>query len=238
MAKYCIYILFFAFYHSIAFSQYKIIYLLHGQGSDERIFSELVFPDEFSVIPLRYDTISRFYSMKGLAQKLTKNIDKNNEITLIGVSLGGMLAVEMSKIIPCKHTIIVSSAKTKYDLPLRYTFQKIVPIYKIIPPILIKKSSNLAQKIVEKDRKTKKLLFNQMLSDKKASFYKYSIPMIIFWRNKIVPPNVIHIHGTKDHTLPMRKIKKIDITIQNGSHMMILTRSNELNKHILSIINQ
>jgi surfactin synthase thioesterase subunit len=67
--------------------------------------------------------------MYSYAKKLSHQIDTTQPFILIGVSLGGMLATEMTDFIQPEKTIIISSAKNKYELPHRYRFQNIVPIY-------------------------------------------------------------------------------------------------------------
>ena len=74
-----------------------------------------------------------------------------------------------------------------------------------------------------------------MLEDKDDIFLKRSIGMIINWDRITVGDNIIHIHGTNDHTIPIRNLE-CDFIIDNGSHMMILTRANELQKIIESIL--
>ena len=47
---------------------------------------------------------------------------------------------------------------------------------------------------------------------------------------------VYHIHGDKDHTLPIKRIKIPDFIVENGSHMMTLTRGGEISCILNSII--
>lgn len=56
---------------------------------------------------------------------------------------------------------------------------------------------------------------------------KRGIYMIIHWDNETDNPNIIHYHGTKDHTLPYRRMDHV-ITVKGGSHMMALTRGKEI----------
>jgi hypothetical protein len=46
---------------------------------------------------------------------------------------------------------------------------------------------------------------------------------------------MIHIHGTDDHTLPIKNVKA-DYIIEGGSHMMVLTRGEEINQLIIKIL--
>lgn len=59
--------------------------------------------------------------------------------------------------------------------------------------------------------------------------------MIINWDRKTSSDKIVHIHGTKDHTLPYRKVKS-DYTISKGSHMMTLTKGKEINDILNEIL--
>ena len=52
--------------------------------------------------------------------------------------------------------------------------------------------------------------------------------MIIHWDKEECATKVYHIHGDNDHTLPIKHISA-DIVIDHGSHMMTLTRAEEIN---------
>lgn len=166
-------------------------------------------------------------SMKQFAYQLAKEIDTTQPFVLIGVSLGGMLCVEISEILNPEKVIIVSSAKNRSELPFRYKFQKAIPIYKLIPAKFLHFGARILQPIVEPDRKHNKETFKQMLAAKNPKYIKRTIEMIVKWDRKENNSKIRHIHGTKDHTLPIRKVK-CDVVVINGSHMMTLTRGSEI----------
>jgi len=93
----------------------------------------------------------------------------------------------------------------------------------------------MLQPIVEPDRNKNKATFKSMLKNKNSKFLKRTVNMIIRWDKKTYNKNIIHIHGTKDHTLPIRKTKPT-ITIKKGSHMMTLTRGKEIEKILNSLL--
>ena len=212
------------------------IYLIHGQGSDSRLFSKLKLSNEFDTICLSLPLPERGESMHSFAKKLIPKIDTSGTFILIGVSLGGMIASELNEIIHPLKTIIISSAKNRSELPSRYKFMRAIPLYKLFPASLIKASSFIMQPLVEPDRKREKKLFKSMLHQKDKHFLKRSIPLIIHWQkeeNKGKP--LIHIHGSNDHTIPSRNIRSANI-ITGGSHMMVLTEAALISEKINEIL--
>ncbi|MES2587872.1 MAG: alpha/beta hydrolase [Bacteroidota bacterium] len=220
----------------ISYSQEKTnIYFFPGQGSDKRIFDSLTFirdlDSNFTLTFFEYETLEKRTSLNDFANTFVSKIDTNQKVILIGVSLGGMICAELNELIKTEKTILISSAKFRKELPFRYKFQKYIPIYKIIPARMLLGGAKFLQPIVEPDRKKNKQTFKSMLKAKKPKYIKRSIEMIIKWDKEKTPNSdkIIHIHGTKDHTLPHRKVKAT-YTVKKGSHMMTLTRASEINE--------
>jgi pimeloyl-ACP methyl ester carboxylesterase len=216
----------FCFLRGILFCQ--TIYLFSGQGSDERIFGKLKFDSIYKVINVKYPEPQKGISLAQYARSLKTQIDTTEkDYIFIGVSMGGMICSELCESLHPKKVIVISSAKCRGELPLRYRFQKTFPIYKIIPPRIMKWGARILQPIVEPDRNKEKEIFKSMLKQKSPTYYKRTVAMIIRWDKKTFDPALIHIHGSKDHTLPLRRVKSTHI-IEKGSHMMTLTRADTI----------
>ena len=203
------------------------IYLIPGQGSDYRLFQDLKFDSSFSINHIKYSVPGKNATMHEFAIELSTQIDTSKPFILIGVSIGGMLATEMSTFLNPVQTIIISSAKSRKELPFQYRFQKVIPIYKLVPKGLMKFGAKVLQPIVEPDRKTNKETFQAMLIDKDPLFLKRTVKIIIRRDRTLAPVGIIHIHGIKDNTLPYRNIE-CENPVSNGSHMMTLTRAKEI----------
>lgn len=211
------------------------VYLIPGQGADYRLYNNLVIDRKFEAVHIDFIRPEKGVSMYNYARLLAQQIDTTDEYSIIGVSLGGMLAVELTELLNPQTTIIISSAKNRPELPGRYRFMRYFPVNKIIPSFLYKAGAKVAQPLIEPDRKYGKEIFIQMLNDKDAKFLKRSANMIINWKRKDFPDNIYHIHGTNDHTIPH---KNVDAThcIEGGSHMMVLTRGSEISKIVNRIL--
>ena len=206
---------------------HETIFLFPGQGSDSALFQNLRFKRDYQVRNIHYPIPPKNCSMKQYAQMLVTQIDTSEPYIFIGVSMGGMLAVELSELMHPKQVIIVSSAKNRTELPFRYRFQKHVPLYKLFPATLIKLGARCLQAIVEPDRRKFKKEFKRMLLSKDKTYLKRSIHMIVNWERKSNATKLDHIHGTRDHTIPIRNVRAA-LEVKNGSHMMMLTRTSEV----------
>ena len=59
--------------------------------------------------------------------------------------------------------------------------------------------------------------------------------MIVNWDRTRYPGQIIHIHGDRDHTIPIKNIE-YDYRLEGGSHMMMITRAGEINEILREIL--
>jgi len=208
-----------------------IIYLFPGQGSDERLFKHLVLPPGYDTLHISYPVPEKHETLATYAMRFIEEIDLSTPYILIGVSLGGMICTELSDTLSPLKTILISSAKTTHELPGRYTFQQKLPLNRIIPKRLTKAGARLLQGIVEPDRKHDKETFKEMLKAKDPLYLKRTVDMIINWDRCTYSDKIVHIHGDKDHTIPIKNVE-YDYLMEEGSHMMMLTLAGEINEII------
>ena len=69
----------------------------------------------------------------------------------------------MNEYLSPQKVIIISSAKNRKELPLRYRFQRYIPLYAILPPAILKWGAKVMQPIVEPDRNKNKKIFKANL---------------------------------------------------------------------------
>jgi pimeloyl-ACP methyl ester carboxylesterase len=204
------------------------IYLLSGQGSDERVFSKLNLDSSFTYTYIPYHIPKKGATMSSYAHELVQKIDTTEPFILVGVSLGGMLSMEIAKIVSPELVVLISSAKVPEELPKRYRKASKTGIQNWVPPALIKRSAFLLQPIFEPDRKKEKEICISMLADKDKVFLKRSAAMISEWDSDTLPhQNVFHIHGSKDHTIPIKNVQA-NYIVPEGSHMMVLVQPEEV----------
>lgn len=214
------------------------IYCFPGQGSDSRVFDSLEIDPIYNIKVIEFGTPEKHMTMHSFAKLLAEQIDTTKEFILVGVSMGGMICAELNEILNPKKTIIISSAKNCDELPVRYKFQKSIPIYKLIPGSILLAGAKILQPIVEPDRNKYKETFKSMLSSKNPVYMKRTIGLIINWDRKTNTKPICHIHGSSDHTLPIKKIKLPTYTVDKGSHMMTLTRAKEISDILNSTLGQ
>lgn len=211
------------------------VYLIPGQGGDERLFNNLQLDDVYQIKHIDYELPDEGSSMKDYAEQLSKQIDTSEPFIVIGVSLGGMLASEIHDIVHPEKTIIISSAQSSLDLPKRYKLQQKVPLYKLVSGKVARWSAFVLQPIVEYDRNKEKETFKAMLTDKDPEFLARTIPMIMEWDKTTRSEGLIQIHGSRDSTIPVKNVN-CDYLVEDGSHMMVLTEGEKISDLVKEIL--
>lgn len=94
------------------------IYLLSGLGADKRVFD---FIDLSGFKTNHVDWVAPIdnESIENYAKRLLRQIKTKRPI-IIGVSFGGMVTVEIAKQIETEKVILISSAKTRLDIPFYF----------------------------------------------------------------------------------------------------------------------
>lgn len=86
------------------------------------------------------DRAQKRETIESYAARIRSQIKTKNPI-LLGISFGGMMAVEVAKQIETDKVILISSAKTKHELPSYYRFSGKLRLYKIIPTWILKSAN-------------------------------------------------------------------------------------------------
>ncbi len=205
----------------------KKLYIFSGLGADERVFERLDFSG-FSVtfikwiIPLKGESIEQ-YTARLLQQVTTP------KPVLIGLSFGGLIAVEAAKQVTTEKVILIASAKTKNEIPFYYRFAGALRLHKLVPASLFKRSNTITHWFFGAYTAFEKKLLKQILEDTDPVFLNWAIDKIVRWSNRTPIQNLFHLHGTSDRILPLRFVQ-CDATVKNGGHFMTLNKVEEMNR--------
>ena len=204
----------------------QTIYCISGLGADANVFRclDLSFAKPVFVkwiSPLPEKTLSNY------ALRLQQEYIHDENPVILGLSLGGMIAVEITKSIPGAKSIIISSAKTADEIPYYWKMFQYVPVYKFLPAWIIKKPIHVRNYFLGATSHLTKDYVRHVTLNADEDFYKWAIGAILSWENKTVPENVVHIHGINDRLLPYKFVKP-DISISNGGHLMIMENAAEI----------
>ncbi len=209
-----------------------IIYAISGLGADERVFQYLALDYEIIVLPWLKPVKKE--SLQVYAQRMCGQVDISRKFGLMGVSFGGMIAVEMTKLLSPEFTILISSAEKKSDLKKGIQFFKGITFIEKLPPVFF----NLPKFIAYWLFGTKhKVLLKNILDDSDPRFTRWAIQGVLSWNNEYSIPETIRIHGDRDRIISVTINKNTNV-IPGGGHFMIVDRASEVSKIINAKIRQ
>lgn len=200
------------------------LFVFSGLGADKRIFEKLdlsAFDCEYVdwIKPEKNETLQHY------ALRISKDIPENASI--LGVSFGGMLAVEIANHKKINHLFLISSAKTKFEIPILYHLAGKTGLVHLLPSKLLKKANFISYWFFGMKTTEEKSLLKVILNDTDSYFLKWAMRAICLWNNEKVPENYSHFHGSADRILPYRKIKKAK-KIEYGGHLMVYSQAKQI----------
>lgn len=212
------------------------IYFMPGLAAGPEIFENLNLSKEhFDLNYLSWlKPISVNEKLTDYAKRMCKEITHDNPV-LVGVSFGGILVQEISKVIACRKVIIISSVKSNQEFPTNIKLAKKIPVHKLFPTQLVQEFEKYTKFFVGKKLQTRAELYKKYLSVRDKEYLDWALDCVVNWAQSEVNEKVVHIHGTKDHIFPISNIKDC-IQIQEGTHAMILIKAKPISKIISDTI--
>lgn len=210
------------------------VYCVPGLAADVNIFEFIQFPEEFVKHTIAWKMPLEEESLKGYAKRMAAEV-KNDNAVLIGVSFGGIMVQEMSAFLNLKKLIIISSVKSKNELPVRLQVIKTTKLYKLIPTALIGKIKQWEQLVYGDTAKKIAQAYQKYLTVTDKKYLDWAIENVLEWKCEKPIKGVIHIHGELDQVFPIENIKDC-IIVPKANHAMILRRSKWFNEHLPKLI--
>ncbi|MBK8711978.1 MAG: alpha/beta hydrolase [Niastella sp.] len=210
------------------------IYIFSGLGADKRVFVNLKLPHQFEAVHIDWEIPGKEETLESYALRLAKNINKSEPFMLLGVSMGGMIATEISKKFQPLLTILISSVPLANELPGLFKWTGRFGLHKLIPAAMYKNVS-IAKRIFTTEQPQNKLLIRQVIKDTDPRFVTWAVNAILNWHNETLPNPYVHIHGKEDEVLPVKNTHPTHI-IMEGKHLLVLENTEALNAILKEIL--
>jgi pimeloyl-ACP methyl ester carboxylesterase len=210
------------------------VYFISGLGADGRVFRHMQLPAGFEAVFLEWIKPLKDEPLHDYALRLAEKINSDEPFVLAGLSMGGMLATEIARKYPPEMLILISSVPCSGHLPFYYRGVGRVGLHKLVPVSLLK-SASFIKRFFTAEKNEDKLLIRQLIRDTDPAFIRWALDAIVKWKCDAYTGKIIHIHGKGDAILPLRFTKPTHV-ISRAGHMMVLTKANEINVILGSIL--
>jgi pimeloyl-ACP methyl ester carboxylesterase len=215
----------------------KEVYFISGLGADERLFQNIRLQDARLhfvkwIVPLTNE------SWQSYAQRLAVQIPPGKPV-LVGLSMGGMMAVEIGKLRETEKIILISSATVFRKFPSFFKLLRYTGLHRWLPYSLWKCIGiTIGPWIFGPSGKKERKLLRRIILDTPEKFFRWAWQRIITWNNLYIPPAILHIHGTRDRMLPLSDINPPDTIIEGGTHFMVIHEADKISRFLQQAISQ
>lgn len=215
------------------------IYLLSGLGADHRVFGRLRFQGA-EVKTLSWKQPRKGESMEEYAKRFLPEITTERPV-MIGLSFGGMMAVEISRYIPDAAVILISSVPSPACYPWWMMACKYLRVEKMLPEKqfstykLFRMIRPVQNYFLGVETEAEIRMANEYRNHVDPVYLNWAVKQVLHWKCNHRPKLLYHIHGGKDHIFPLRNIKP-DYIIKTGGHFMVWNRAEEVNKILSEIL--
>ena len=214
--------------------------LVPGLGVDDRVFApqRAAFP---AMEVASWIEPEKSESLAHYAERLAASLPASNSPTVVGgLSMGGMLALEMARHLNARAVVQIASC----DHP-----DAVMPLLTMSEPIgqrastgMLSLGKRVAALFVGRGGvpKEHRRLVQEMLRDMSIDFIRWAGFAVTHWAglaNPGVP--VHHIHGTKDWVIPISRLRTPPTRIvQGGAHVLNMSHEREVNEFLAMVLSE
>jgi pimeloyl-ACP methyl ester carboxylesterase len=210
------------------------IYFISGLGADARVFQQLKI-EGFRPVHIQWEQPHRGESLEHYAGRLLRQVNSPQPI-LVGLSFGGLVAVEMAKQSNPAQVVLLSSVKTADEVPIYFKLFRWVPLHLVLPfKRLLWAVYWFLFWLFSLGTQAERDLMRQILLDTDPRFMKWAMHRVVTWRNREVPRHLIHIHGGEDRIFPCRNVNP-DVLIEDGGHFLVMNRAERLSAILMNLL--
>ncbi|HEX9511370.1 MAG TPA: alpha/beta hydrolase [Puia sp.] len=204
------------------------VYFISGIGGDSRLFRHIQLPAGFQIGYVEWIIPEKKESLTDYACRLTEQIDTRQPFILVGMSLGGILSVEIAKRFPPAATILIGSIPVSSHLPGYYAIAGRLRLPDLFPPSFFKGAATL-KRLLTREKSEDKAMLRQVIRDGNPWFIKWGLKAVLEWRNEEIPQPLWHIHGSRDEVFPVWFTRPSHI-VPKGGHLLVINHANEVNR--------
>lgn len=211
-------------------------YFIPGLAADKRVFKHILLPEGYETHYLEWIKHENSESLRDYALRMAEQINPDEPFILIGLSFGGMLAVEIAKKIPPKQLVLIATVPHHSHLPYYYKKAFNLGVHKLATPAVIKNFVYFKRFFTSESPEDKKII-KQMARDMDHAFIRWAVDAVMKWDAGDDSVECVHIHGTHDEIFPHRYTKP-SVSIPNAGHLMIFNRAADINAVLRNILQQ
>jgi len=211
------------------------IFFLSGLGADKRAFASLDLSTEKDIVYVDWMIPYKKESIQNYANRLIQEYQISKQDILVGLSFGGLMAVEILHLLNNDKVVLISSASCKKELHPFVRITGVLGLNYLLPKSKLNQPNKFIYKGFNVKSETEKELLTQIIKDSNNDFVYWALHKMGQWNRKERHPSIIKIHGDNDLMIPINN-KPNDLTINDGGHFMVVDRAPEVSEILNTLI--
>jgi pimeloyl-ACP methyl ester carboxylesterase len=205
------------------------IYFISGLGADRQAFDKIKLSEHFAIHHIDWLDPLKNEALPTYAKRMMYGIDRTQPFILAGLSFGGILCIEIDKLLPASKIFLISSISQRGQLPWYLRMAGSLRLHRMGFISLLKKIPSITNWAFGAGNGRLKNYLQAMIDKTSDNYLHWSLDTILAWKQTSKPNHVIQIHGTADKLFPIKYIKP-DFTLTHGSHFMIVTHADKISE--------
>ena len=207
------------------------LYCIPGLGLDHRLFNKLNLPS-LELRPIDWIQPLEKESIKAYAKRLANEIPEDEEIYILGVSLGGIMSIEIAEIRKVKKLYLISTVKNAGEMPKYMAWLDRLPEQSKTAAKFAIEASIALKPFYDKASPEGNELFHKMVKSANIDFINWGVKAIAKWKGiEALETPFLHLHGTEDLVFPIKNIDQA-LTLKGGTHYTIYNEAEKISKLI------
>ncbi len=175
-------------------------------------------------------------SLPAYAERLAKAVDPGGPCLVGGVSMGGMVALEMANHLDARACILISSIRGPGELPRRW--RALRPVIRLLPRCWASVPRGIVSAWLAVagrwlSPRTRSLL--EQFAAQESRFLHWALLAVLDWKPS--PPRrpipILQIHGERDFILPHR-LTRPDVVVAGAGHLLVVTHADAVTSFLAS----
>lgn len=206
-------------------SQELNYYLIPGMGANRRLYENYRLPGKIHYLEWEY--VAGAETLTDYAAHLAGRIETQNNI-IVGSSMGGMMAVELSRIIKPALTVLISAPTGRHQFPRSLKILDRIGLHRAMGPNTLCKLTKLCDTFMGFKTDEQRSMFYEMMQSNGPDFLHYSVKAVLGWKNTTPPDGMfIQILGDQDRLFSSRRISA-NFVLKGSGHFSTYEKSGEI----------
>lgn len=211
------------------------VYFISGMCYNCSVFDKLRLPKGFRRNYIEWLIPFEDEPLRSYAKRMAAQINTRRPFVIVGYSFGAVIMQEMVRFLRPRKCIIISSFKSKDEIPSLFSVVKYTKLAEHVPKKLFEQTEFITNAFNRLVYNTGSDELGRYLTVTDPAYMKWAVEQITNWVPKYRTRNLYHIHGTEDQVFPFRNIKDV-LPVEGGDHLMLVKKADTVSALLDSIL--